>query len=165
MLPGVAACLTQVTVIVAVPLPPVPQVSPRSTCEDPSLVTDQANAEPWEALMSLRRLCGRISLTGIETSRAPMPPVFSSLSVRLKCSDEPENRCEPSASRAYASYTQVLFLAWPVTLTVRYSVVPVPPTPGALYCWTLADTLPQVPVDSAVFFTGAPLAASEESTS
>ena len=52
----------------------------------------QMFAVPCDALMSLLMLWGRISLTGMETSRAPIPAVPISWFAKFAWSDEPGNR-------------------------------------------------------------------------
>src|SRR5437763_11836137 len=78
------------------------------------LLTFHVYAEPRFAPIVLRMLCGAISLTGIETSLAPMPEVPKVWFVRFVCSEEPGYRCEPSARRANPSKTQVAPAFWEI---------------------------------------------------
>src|SRR3954451_10590565 len=76
--------------------------------------TSQLYAEPCVAPIVFSSFCGRISLTGIDTSFAPMPAVPKVWFVRLVCSDEPGYRCEPRASRAYQSNTHLAPAFWKI---------------------------------------------------
>ena len=94
-------------------------------------VTSHAYVWPTSAVIVFESSCGRISLTGIETSAAPMPDVLNCWFVRFVCSDEPGNRCDPSARRSYQSMTHVVPLSW-VIVTRRPMDLSVPPTPGSM---------------------------------
>ena len=67
---------------------------------DAFFVMFHAVDEPVVAVIVLSSSWGRISRTGIETSRAPTPAVPNSWFMRFECSDEPGYSDEPSASRS-----------------------------------------------------------------
>ena len=92
-------------------------------------------------------------MTGIETSAAPMPDVLHCWFVRFVCSDEPENRCDPSASRSYQSMTHVVPLSW-VMVTCLPMDLSVPPTPGSMTV-SGPEVTAQLACDFAALTTGA----------
>ena len=94
-------------------------------------VMSHAYVWPTSAAIVFESSWGRISLTGIETSAAPMPDVLHCWFVRFVWSDEPGKRCDPSASRSYQSMTQVVPLSW-LIVTCRPMDLSVPPTPGSM---------------------------------
>ncbi|MNP34897.1 hypothetical protein D3C76_1282040 [compost metagenome] len=100
-LPPMTSALVQVTVIwtgrdVGASLR---QTLPKSSESSVPLEIFQVCSAPWWAVIVLEISCGSISFTGMETSRAPAPPVSRSSARRLACSDEPGNRCDPRANR------------------------------------------------------------------
>src|SRR6185369_6166593 len=103
---GVAADLVQVTVIVAGSEvgASAAHTSPKSTLAGvPFFVSSHATVAFSTADISLARDCALISLTGIDTSLAPMPAVLNDWFKRSACREEPGHRCDPTARRPYQS--------------------------------------------------------------